>query len=817
MSGKKQKFLFGALMLATSHLLCGQTIAEKKAGLKSYMRSDLSPEMQQLLEEFQDRYLTKQEELENLYKEANVLYAQHAPEYAYRDLLVQIKAVKEELNQLENSWRQAATDHPGEPYALWHQPSTTLEQLVIDYGAQDYVYLIPPEIANITVSVNSSIPIPRVAWNEMLELILTQNGVGIKQLNPYLRQLILLSEDRSGLKLITNRRQDLMAFPSNERIAFVLSPEPADVRRSWFFLEKFVNPNSTVLQRIGRDILIVGQVSEIQELLRLYDFVSSNQGDKEYKAVTLSRVDADEMSRILSAIFGGLTEGVALNCKEPKGGGPLKPNGGPQGFCAPQDNSGDNGLRVIPLSHVARAVFLIGTRQEICKAERIIRDVENQVGEARGKIIYWYTTKHSDPDELADVLERIYNLMVTSGIEAEEACAQVNCPRPLSEVGVIEAPPIRRPYDDGYYLDDRFVVNKPMAPTPKEVNAGRENFIVDPKSSAIVMVVEADILPKLKDLIKKLDIPKKMVQIEVLLFEKNIHSRDNLSLNLLLGDAASNTNLASVIFNNTLENAAPGIFEFLFSRKAHNNTPAYDIAYRFLISQDDIRINENPSVLALNQTPAVIEIAEEISVSTGIYQVETTSGDVALKDSFSRAQYGIKIEVTPTIHTQDEFSEEGDYVTLSTDITFQTIRNNINSRPDVITRHVINEVRIPDGQTVILGGLRQKTSQDHTDSIPFLGELPGIGKLFSSTTMRDDSTEMFLFLTPKIVNDPAEDLRRIRRVELCRRPGDIPAFLCRLVAAEEWERTHVVQGSLMLFLGRPDNRCLCPPWEYDWR
>lgn len=815
MSVNKQKYLFGALLLATSHLLCGQTIAEKKAGLKSYMRSDLSPEMQQLLEEFQDSYLTKQEELENLYKEANVLYTQHAPEYAYRDLLAQIKSVKEELKQLENNWRQSATDHPGEAYALWHQPSTTLEQLVIDYGAQDYVYLIPPEIANITVSVNSSIPIPRAAWNEMLELILTQNGVGIKQLNPYLRQLILLSEDRSGLKLITNRRQDLMAFPSNERIAFVLSPEPADVRRSWFFLEKFVNPNSTVLQRIGRDILIVGQVSEIQELLRLYDFVSSNQGDKEYKAVTLSRVDADEMSKILSAIFGGLMESPSLGCKDTKG--PMKP-GGNQGFCPPQDNSGDNGLRVIPLSHVARAVFLIGTRQEICKAERIIRDVENQVGEARGKLIYWYTTKHSDPDELADVLEKIYNLMVTSGVEAEEACAQVNSCPPVSEVGVIEAPPIRRPYDDGYYLDDRFVVNKPVPPTAKVVNEGRENFIVDPKTSAIVMVVEADILPKLKDLIKKLDVPKKMVQIEVLLFEKNISSHDNLSLNLLMGDAASNTNLASVLFNNvTLESPAAGIFEFLFSRKQHHGTPAYDLAYRFLISQDDIRINANPSVLALNQTPASIEIAEEISVSTGIYQVETTSGDVALKDAFARAQYGIKIEVVPTIHTQDETSEESDYVTLATDITFQTIRNNFNSRPDVITRHVINEVRIPDGQTVILGGLRQKTSQDHVDSIPFLGELPGIGKLFSSTQMSDESTEMFLFLTPKIVNDPAEDLRRIRRVELCRRPGDIPAFLCRLVAAEEWEKTHVVQGSLMLFLGRPDNRCTCPPWEYDWR
>ena len=88
-----------------------------------------------------------------------------------------------------------------------------------------------------------------------------------------------------------------MLFPSNERVAFVLSPEPSDVRRAWFFLEKFVNPNSTVLQMLGRDILIVAQVAEVQELLKLYDFISLNRGDKEYKVITLNRVDAEEMSK----------------------------------------------------------------------------------------------------------------------------------------------------------------------------------------------------------------------------------------------------------------------------------------------------------------------------------------------------------------------------------------------------------------------------------------------------------------------------------------------------------------------------------------
>ena len=154
----------------------------------------------------------------------------------------------------------------GSGYALWHQPETNLEQLIIDYGSQDYVYLMTPEVSAIKLSINSNLPIPRASWNEMLELILKQNGIGIRQLNPYLRELYILKQNNHPLRYITNQRQDLEMFPRDERIAYWLSPDPSDVRRIWFFLDKFVNPNITVVQQIGRDILIIGQVGDVQEL-----------------------------------------------------------------------------------------------------------------------------------------------------------------------------------------------------------------------------------------------------------------------------------------------------------------------------------------------------------------------------------------------------------------------------------------------------------------------------------------------------------------------------------------------------------------------
>ena len=110
-------------------------------------------------------------------------------------------------------------------------------------------------------------------------------------------------------------------------------------------------------------------------------------------------------------------------------------------------------------------------------------------------------------------------------------------------------PPLR--HQEGFYQEGGFVVNpapaQPRAFTPTEANNNRDNFIVDLKTGAIVMVVEADILPKIKDLLAKLDVPKKMVQIETLLFEKVLNRENSMGLNFLkIGDAAINKNEQAV-------------------------------------------------------------------------------------------------------------------------------------------------------------------------------------------------------------------------------------------------------------------------------
>src|SRR5262249_17212305 len=142
----------------------------------------------------------------------------------------------------------------------------------------------------------------------------------------------------------------------------------------------------------------------------------------------------------------------------------------------------------------------------------------------------------------------------------------------------------------------------------------------------------------------------------------------------------------------TWSKVGAGILEFLVSRAKNGWMPAYDLAYQFMLGQEDVQINASPSVTTLNQTPATIAIVEELSIDSGAHEKK---GRV-----YTRAQYGITIQITPTINAGEELnsceSEEDapGFVILETDITFDTPKKSANDRPDVIRRHIKNHVRI---------------------------------------------------------------------------------------------------------------------------
>lgn len=823
----KKNIGFGLLLLSLAGMpLESLNISEKRQSLQSSPAGGQAADGESL-SQINRSLQEKRANLQKLYFVSQEIYTQaladkasdEALEKIFKEHQEKIVTLRHEIKALEDKWKSVSEEaQETEQEGLWHQPDTTIGQLVIDYGTYDFIYLMPPEIAGLKVHVSSQLSVPRAMWSEMLELILANSGIGIKQLNPFLRQLIFLRLNQSDLVAITDNVHELKLISPDSRVCFVLQPPATELRRIFQFLERFSPQEQMNLQVLGHSIVMVGYAREVSELLKIYDFISLPKHQQEYKLLTLQKGQSEEVAKILQSIFDGGGSSFISDSHD----------GGKDGAHFTGGDTG-SGFRILTLKAAAQSLFMIGKTEQLEKATKIVEDIEKSLGEVQDKMVHWYACKHSEAEELADVLGQVYNKMMSS----PDAFALKGMKKSNGSTKNVN---IKETVNSSDNSPDRLVVSPPKIKPDSSSEKKRsfeknENFIVDPKTNSIVMVVEGSVLPKLRELIKKLDVPKKMVQIDVLLFEKRVADNNTFGLNLLrMGQAASDKHVRSLTWNkgshhkkkhrkhhkdrdDDRDERSPdqkGILQFLISRGAHGAIPAYDLAYNFLLAQEDISINANPTVTTVNQTPAKIAIVEQISVNTGVVEIDTTKA-TRLKDSYSREEYGIIISITPTIHAKTEDEEEPNapkFIHLSTDLVFDTTRPSKDNRPDVTRRNIKNEVRVADGETVILGGLRRKIASDNAEMVPFLGELPGVGKLFGITSMEDSSTEMFIFLTPRIVPDKSDEFRKMRHEAIMVRPGDVPEFLQELEEARKKEKRKIFEGSIKLLLGRPDNSFL---------
>lgn len=771
-----KRYLF---LLFLQGSLIAQTIGEKKAELA---QKENGTSMDQMLLDVNEGLKKLRQELDLRYLRARELYKKGAAQEEYWELLKEVNATKAELIALETEWREKAVSDAKkeeEGYAVWDQEETTLGQVVMEYGAMDYLYIVPPEMAGIKLQMHSAIPIPRESWCEVLEIILAHNGIGVKRINPFARQLFVFKQDPSAVQTIASSPEQLRFIPSQTRLFYVFSPPVEQIKSAFQFFERFSDAKQTFVYQVGGKIAIVSSRDEVEKLLSLYNTVWQDPKGKVSRVVPVTKIAVKEMEKILQSFFGEALERAR----------------------APFAKIEQEGLTLFALGQ--GSLVLIGQQEVVDRAEKIVKETEDQLQDPSEMTVFVYNCRHSDPEELSKVLEKVYTTLLSVLPELGHETFETT----FTQQGAIPRPP------EGYAPTQPLSISpgpfKPQISARLESEKNEvDNFIPDPKTGAILMVIRRDTLPKIKELLRKLDVPKKMVQIEVLLFERRVDSQSNAGLNLLkIGKAHNGMRYDGPHVPPSQGLDAPvgrGVLEFIFHGGGSKHLPPFDIAYSFLLTQEDIRFNAAPSVITVNQTPATIRIEEEISINNGAAPINASDGTIVFQNSYTRSDYGITIDLTPTVHLPDEADEYGEsrgFVTLQTNVTFDTIRPRPDDRPNVDRRHIENEVRVADGQTVILGGLRRKSTLDSEEKVPFLGEIPGLGKLFGSTRLIDNNTEMFIFITPKIILDPKEELDRIRSDELKKRAGDIPEFLERVNEAREKERCKWFSQSLKLFFG----------------
>lgn len=288
---------------------------------------------------------------------------------------------------------------------------------------------------------------------------------------------------------------------------------------------------------------------------------------------------------------------------------------------------------------------------------------------------------------------------------------------------------------------------------PNSTDIGQARITYDAETRSIIVVADEETAAHITNMVSQLDRPTPQVLIKCVFMEATYAKGTDIGVQGAYKHTISTGNGSGEGTAATAFDLATtgGIYSFLGKD--------LEITLAALAKAGKTEILSRPSILARNNQQATITIGQEVPLITGVNY--DSFGNQ--RNAISYQDVGIILQVTPYISSDGMVemivSPQISSVSDSTvNITTGTGTNNTGA----VTAPIINKraadtvVVVPDGQTVVIGGLMQNRKVDAVEKVPILGDIPVLGMLFRHKVTADEKTELLIFMTPHIVNRPTE-------------------------------------------------------------
>jgi len=299
--------------------------------------------------------------------------------------------------------------------------------------------------------------------------------------------------------------------------------------------------------------------------------------------------------------------------------------------------------------------------------------------------------------------------------------------------------------------------------------SNRGNISMDERTNTLIIQDTASKIAEIRKLITSLDTPVRQVLIESRLvianknFSKGLGVKFGYSANEDLG-YGNGVVMGGKIGGDTQFSAGTGF-------SSENTTVAGD-GENFIVSLPAVVEGASPAAVGLAigkigsyllqlelsamQTEGIGEIISNPRVITGNQQeaIITQGTEIPYTQSagvgaVAQVQFKpavLELKVIPQITPDDRINME---LSVKKDSEGQRLNGNVS----IDKREVKTKVLVKNGETVVLGGVYERTKSNTIDRVPFFSELPLIGNLFKRRSSRDDKSELLIFVTPKIIKE----------------------------------------------------------------
>ena len=599
----------------------------------------------------------------------------------------------------------------------------TGKNFLVDGNVRGKVTLIAPE----PVSLDE-------AYQVFLSILEIQGFTVVPQ-GPVIKVIPSADIKDNPVPTATDEESALSPTGSDAFVTQLIPLKFADVNQIRGLLSPLVSKESSLLSYVPTNTLILTETSSnIARLKKIIAVLDVRAPTRVFRVVPLEHADAGELAGSLQTALQGLAESnsAAEGEQPPDQAERRRRRRRQRSGQSPQN--GSDGPTIIADTRT-NSLVLIATPANMEVAQDIIAKLDIPTPAGRGQIHVYYLS-HADAEELAQVL-------------------------------TAQAPEIARMQEAQTEAQSQQPRGPTTGKTPTDIT-----ITADKPTNSLVITADPETYAIIEDIIKKLDIRRSQVLVEGLIAEVTLDTARDLGVEWRVINQPDGTQVfasvagttgaegTGVLANPTALLSTPG-----FLVGALRNTIRLEVGgteqqllnipvlLRAFQGNTNVEVLATPNLLTTDNEEAEIIVGEQRPFLTSVNRIPD-AGIINVSNTFDFRDTGITLRITPQISKGN---------TVRTELFLEITRFVSEAEVGAVTttkRSTKTTVIVDDGQTIVLGGLIQDTSNDAETGVPFLSSLPLLGGLFRQTAVTSNKTNLLIFLTPHIIST-RDDVDRV--------------------------------------------------------
>jgi len=297
----------------------------------------------------------------------------------------------------------------------------------------------------------------------------------------------------------------------------------------------------------------------------------------------------------------------------------------------------------------------------------------------------------------------------------------------------------------------------PAAPGAKQEEQLR--IVADPATNSLIIYGTVQEFQNIKNILKELDAVPRQVLIEAMILQVDLGDKEDFGV-----DYQINTKPRQTIFGETygasaalrsLGNLVPlaPYFKGATGLSAVVGDNTVSALIRAAASDSRIKIISSPSVLASDNRPARIQVGSEEPIPTGTINAATGGDTISSSTTIQYRNTGRIMTIIPQVNSQGLVNLQ---IKAEVSARGEDVKVGDSTYPAFNTQDAETTAVVQDGETLVIGGLIGEIKRKTRSGIPYLMDLPVVGRFFGTTSDESTRTELIMLITPRVVRNREE-------------------------------------------------------------